>query len=238
MNDVIISGLIKGSDFQDVSNDGILLQVATRIGRGNNADPDVFNVLAYGNSAEFIRQHGRSGLRMVAQGRISSEKLGTDNYHTVITLSRVLSIGESRTGTDFTQAVISGTVRCNEVKQTSRGTTLAPFNVKNVRQYKTRDGNQGEYTTYLNATAWSDTAEELQSSGRIPCEDEFAVISGILKPNSYEKDGETVNKVDVWINDITFSSVSESSSDTNDTPFTPTDTVSQGDYKDGESAPF
>ena len=240
MNDVIISGLVKGNDFESVSNDGVMFKVATRIGRGNNADPDVFNVLAYGNSADFVRQHASSGLRIVGQGRISSEKLETNNYHSVITLSRILSIGESRTGTDFTQAIVSGEVKSDGIKQTSKGTNLAPFNIKNVRTYRTRDGNEGTYTTYLNATAWSDTASRLEAEGKVPCENEFAVITGILKPNSYEKEGETINKIDVWVNDIVFSDeMSGSPQETTQMESSsPPPTNTSSEYKDGESAPF
>jgi len=239
MNHVVLSGLIKGNDFQDVSNDGILLRVATRIGRGNNADPDVFNVIAYGKAAEFVRQHAQSGLRIVAEGRLSSEKLETSNYHTVITMHRVLSIGDSRTGVDFTKAVVSGTLRADEVKTTSKGTNLIPFNVKNVRRYKTKEGNEGEYTTYFNATAWSDKADALVQEGRIPCNDEFAVINGILKPNSYEKNGETVEKIEIWVDDITFTPQNESSENNESTQSQEEPpTFSETDFKDGESAPF
>jgi len=239
MNHVILSGLIKGNDFQEVSNDGLLMQVATRIGRGNNADPDVFNVLAYGKAAEFVRQHAESGQRIVAEGRLSSEKLGTNNYHTVITLHRVLSIGDSRTGMDFTQAVVSGTLRAEELKTTSKGTVLAPFNVKNVRQYRTRDGNQGEYTTYFNATAWSDKAEQLQAEGYVPCQDEYAILNGILKPSSYEKEGETVNKIEIWIDDINFSGAQASSSPAEQATETADSTPPpSSSYKSAEAAPF
>lgn len=238
MNEVLISGLVKG-DFQEVSNDGVLFQIATSTGR-NNADPDVFQALAYGKTAQFFKQHAESGKRLVAQGRISSEKLGTDNYHGVITVSRILSLGESRTGMDFTQAVVSGTVRCQEVKETQRGTKLAGFNVKNVRHYRTREGNEGEYTTYLNATAWADTAESLEAEGRIPADDEFAIMSGILKPNSYEKDGETIHKTDIWINDIIFASEGSPDDQTAPERQEQEETVEapEGNYKNAENPPF
>lgn len=240
MNQVIISGLIKGNDFQEVSNDGLLMQVATRIGRGNNADPDVFNVLAYGKAAEFVRQHAESGQRIVAEGRLSSEKLGTNNYHTVITLHRVLSIGDSRTGMDFTQAAVTGTVRADELKTTGKGTTLAPFNVKNVRHYRTRDGNEGEYTTYFNATAWGDKATSLQEAGHVPCNDEYAVLNGILKPSSYEKEGETVNKIEIWIDDINFSGAQASSGNAQEANTETADSTPppSSSYKSAEAAPF
>lgn len=237
MNEVIISGLVKG-DFQDASRDGVLFRIATSTGR-NNSDPDVFLALSYGNAAQFLKQHAVSGNRVVAQGRISSEKLDTDNYHTVITVTRILAISEGHIGMDFTHAVVSGTVRCDEMKQTQRGTSLAGFNVKNVRHYKTREGVEGEYTTYMNATAWADTAERLQAEGRIPSNDEFAVISGILKPNSYEKDGDTVNKTDIWINDIVFSGEAPDVPEAEDEEEEASEAdAPAGEYKSAEQPPF
>jgi single-stranded DNA-binding protein len=240
MNQVIISGLVKGNDFQSVSNDGLLFKVATRSGRsGNNADPDVFNILAYGKAAEFVRLHAKSGLRIVAEGRLSSEKLGTNNYHTVITIHKVLSVGQSQTGNDFATATVSGTVRADAVKTTSKGTSLVPFNVKNTRIYKTRDGNTGTYVTYFNAIAWSEVASTVESM--LPIKDEFSVISGNLKPSSYEKDGENVDKIDIWINDINFVNSSTLSTGSSNDEVPEEDNVSipsSIEYKDGESEPF
>lgn len=203
MNEVTMSGVLKGG-FEEVSNDGIKFTLVNRNQRGEISENEEFVVLAYGNSAQFLSQHAKSGKRVVIQGRLSSEKLGTDNYHTAITASRVLSIADSSQGIDYTHAVISGRANSDGLKRLDNNnkTPLINLNVANVRVYKTKTGEVNEYTTYLGGTVWGARAEELADSYEFPFEGVEVLFDGILKPRSYEKDGETVHKIDVWVNNL------------------------------------
>lgn len=204
MNEVTMSGVLKGG-FEEVSNDGVKFTLVNRNQRGDISENEEFIVLAYGNSAQFLKQHAQSGKRVVIQGRLSSEKLGTDNYHTAITASRVLSIADSSQGIDYTHAVISGTAKSEGLRrlENNNKTPLINLNVANVRTYKTKAGEVNEYTTYLGGTVWGARAEELSDSYEFPFDDVPVLFDGILKPRSYEnKDGESVYKIDVWINNL------------------------------------
>jgi len=211
MNEVILSGIIKG-DFEEVSNDGVKFLVLNRGRSGNDADE--FICLAYGGSAGFLRQHAESGKRVVLQGRLSSEKLDTENYHTAVTVSRILSIADSSNGLDYSHATISGLassdglIRLNNKNQTP----LINLNVKNKREYRNADGEVNEYTTFLGGTLWGRTAEDFDESNSFPLQDVPVVFEGILKPRTYEnRDGDTINKIDVWVNTVNVFSPSSSS---------------------------
>lgn len=205
MNDVIISATLKGQ-FEEVSNDGVQFTLLTRGGR-NSSSLDEFTVLAYGNAAKFLRQHANSGDRVVAQGRLSSEKLNTDVYHTAVTINRVLSVSSPESGIDYARAVVSGSATCEGIRSVGdNGKTLASFNIANTRRYVSRDDEERTYTTYLGATVWGDRASQLEEEGLIPAQDVDVTIEGLLKPRSYNnKDGNEVNKIDIWVDDIVFS---------------------------------
>jgi single-stranded DNA-binding protein len=204
VNDVIISATLKGN-FSEISNDGVQFTLVTRGGRGNNS-LDEFTVLAYGNSAKFLQQHAKSGDRVVAQGRLSSEKLDTEVYHTAVTVTRVLSVSESGSGIDYSRAVISGIATCEGVRSVgANDNKLASLNIANVRKYVSRDGEERSYKTYLGASVWGDAAQRLEDEGLIPVTDGNVIVEGILKPRTYEnKDGISVGKVDIWVDDISF----------------------------------
>jgi single-stranded DNA-binding protein len=204
MNEVIVSGIIKG-DFEDVSNDGVKFLA---LNKGRNGESEEFICLAYGNSASFLRQHAESGRRVVLQGRLSSEKLDTENYHTAITVSRVLSITDSSQGMDYTHAVISGLASSDGLTRLNNKnqTPLINLNVANKREYRNAEGETQEYTTYLGGTIWGRTAEAVEEAYEFPMSNVPVVFEGILKPRTYEnKDGDTINKIDVWVNTINVS---------------------------------
>lgn len=211
MNELILSGIVKG-DFEDASRDGIKFLV---LNRGRNGEAEEFVCLAYGGSANFLRQHAESGNRIVLQGRLSSEKLDTDVYHTAITVSRVLSISDSSSGMDYAHATISGLASSDGMTrlQNKNQTALINLNVANQREYRNNEGEVQVYTTYLGGTAWGRTAEEMEAAYEFPMKDVPVVFEGILKPRTYEnKDGETINKIDVWINTINVASGTPTSS--------------------------
>jgi len=205
MNDVIISASLKGS-FQEISNDGVQFCLVARGGRNSSA-LDEYTVLAYGNSAKFLQQHAKSGDRVVVQGRLSSEKLESDVYHTAVTVNRVLSVSPAQNGIDYSKAVVSGLATCEGVRSVGEGgKKLASFNIANSRRYVTKDGEERAYTTYLGATVWGERAEQLEEQGLIPTEGREITIEGILKPRTYQnKDNQSVNKIDIWVDDIIFS---------------------------------
>ena len=209
MNEVILSGIVKG-DFEDASRDGVRFLM---LNRGRNGESEEFICLAYGGSANFLKQHAESGQRIVVQGRLSSEKLDTENYHTAITVSRVLSISDSSSGMDYSHASISGLATSDGLTRLNNAnqTPLINLNVANKREYRNSDGDVQEYTTYLGGTVWGRTAEDMEASYEFPMKDVPVVFEGILKPRTYEnKDGETINKVDVWVNTVSVASASAS----------------------------
>lgn len=203
MNDVTLSGVIKG-DFAGVSNDGVQFIVVNRNQRGDISENEEFTVLAYGNSAQFLTQHAESGKRVVIQGRLSSEKLGTENYHTAVTVSRVLSVSDSSQGIDYSHASITGFATSDGLKrlENANQTALIGLNVANIRTYKNREGVVSEYKTYLNGTIWGASAEEAAENYSFPFDNVPVLFEGILKPRTYEKDGEKIGKIDIWINDF------------------------------------
>lgn len=203
MNDVTLSGVIKG-DFSEVSNDGVQFTIVNRNQRGDISENEEFTVLAYGNSAQFLTQHADSGKRVVIQGRLSSEKLGTENYHTAVTVSRVLSVADSSQGIDYSHASITGFATSDGLKrlENANQTALIGLNVVNIRTYKNREGVTSEYKTYLTGTIWGATAEDAAEKYSFPFDNVPVLFEGILKPRSYEKDGEKIGKIDIWINDF------------------------------------
>lgn len=203
MNEVTLSGVIKGS-FEKIGNDGVMFQIVTRAQRGE--ENDEFTALAYGESANFITQHGESGNRVVLQGRLSSEKLGSENYHTAVTITRVLSVTDSDKGMDYSYAVISGNARTDGIRylNNAKNTALVNLNVTNTRSYLNKDKEQKTYTTYIGGTIWSERAEDFANSvadrdlSSLP-----VVFDGILKPRTYQdKEDNTIRKIDVWVNNI------------------------------------
>lgn len=238
MNDVTISATLRGG-FEEVSNDGVKFTLVSSSGR---TELDEFIVLAYGNSAKFLQQHANSGDRIVAQGRLSSEKLDTDSYHTAVTINRVLSISPAENGIDFSRAVVSGLATCEGIKVVGQNKQLANFNIANSRQYVSRDGEERSYTTYLSATLWGDRATQLEEDGLLPANEESVMIEGILKPRSYtNKDGQEVSKIDIWIDDLVFAQAQYSSQPRRKSPpaeTRSTTSASAPQTKNLESSPF
>jgi single-stranded DNA-binding protein len=238
MNDVIISATLKGS-FQEISNDGVQFTLVSRGGRGSSS-MDEFTVLAYGNSAKFLQQHTQSGDRVVVQGRLSSEKLDSNVYHTAVTVNRVLSVSPAQNGIDYSKAVVSGLATCEGVRSVGEGNKkLASFNIANTRRYVTRDGDERTYNTYLSATVWGERAEHLEEQGLIPAEDREITLEGILKPRSYQnKEGQEVNKIDIWVDDIIFSEAHSSPEPRRRSQAEEKSTPKESTSKNLESSPF
>lgn len=198
-NEVILSGLIKGA-FEDVSNDGIKFNL---LQRGKSETNEEFILVAYGDSATFLKTHSKAGNRVVIQGRLSNEKLGTENYHSIITVGKVLSIAESSKGVDYNRITISGNGKAEATKSIGEKSTISNLNIANKRYYKDKSGETKEYTTYVSATIWNKTAEALANARIIPFENRDVLLTGVLKPRTYEKeDGSQIAKIDVWVNDL------------------------------------
>lgn len=200
INSVTLSGLING-EFTPVSKDGV--QFTVSIPNQNSQDlTDDFLVVAYGNSAQFLKQNAQSGYRVVLEGRLSSEKLDTDNYHVVVSTVRVLDINSNPAlGRDFTLGTVSGLASCKEVSLVgAKSTPVASLNINNQRTY-TKEGESFTYTTYLGASLWKDLAESVSSY--VPFTDQRVLVVGVLKPRSYENsNGARIYKVDIWANNV------------------------------------
>lgn len=203
MNLVTLSGVLDGG-FSPVSNDGVQFSVITKSTRNNVvADPDVFVVLAYGNAAQFLQQHAKSGNRLTLQGRISRENLGEGNWHTVITANHVLSISDSSQGMDFSNAIVFGKATSDGIRFTNSGKPVLSLNLENTRTYRSKDGNVSEYRTFIDATAWTNLAEDLAQKYSFPLTEAPVLVTGLLKPDNYTKDdGTQINKVVVWANEV------------------------------------
>jgi len=198
MNDVTLSGIISGS-FQEYGNDGILFKAVVSAGSNNS---DEFTCLAFSNNASFIKHKGKSGQRIVFQGRLGSDKLGTENYHSALTVGRVLAITDSDNGTDSASIVVTGESEVQDIRYVGqKETPLVPIKMTNLRSFRGRDGQTNTYKTFIGASAWSDRAVALNASspeGVYPL-----VVSGFLRSRNYEnQDGDTIEKIDVWVQEV------------------------------------
>lgn len=190
MNAAVISGIRKG-DFSEAPNGGVRF---TLINVGKQDYHDEFEVVAYGQSAAFLEHNSSSGDRVVVFGRVSSDKLGTDNFHHVINVTRVLSVSEGDKGVDFNYAVVSGSSDIDAIQETERS-KFARISTRNIRTYQDQS-----FTNFVNATAWAERADELESSlGELPAKGVPMVYEGMIRPRTYDKDGETVHKIDLWV---------------------------------------
>lgn len=205
MNVFFVSGLIAGK-FEKVSNDGISFSVTTK----NKDRVESYSAVAYGEAAKRLQTGARSGDRVVIQGRLGSEKLNTDVYHGVLSVSRVLGISDAESGVDFTYAVVAGEATANELSYTGNGAPVVNLSILNKREYKDKEDNVQEYKVYVTGTLWNDRADALNNSTTLPAT--FGtVIGGQLKPKSYEnKQGKQVSKIDIWVEDIQKTALSDS----------------------------
>lgn len=196
MNDVTISGILDGN-LEDYANDGAMFNVL--VSSGDNSDR--FTCLAFGNTASLLRAKANSGDRLVMQGRLSGEKLGTEKYHTAVSVSRVLAITASENGIDAAQIVVSGDTEVKDlINVGAKDTSLVPLRMVNYR-YFTRDGKTDTYKTYLGASVWAERAEALNSA--IGAGQFNLIVSGFLRARTYEdRDGDTIGTVDVWVQDV------------------------------------
>lgn len=208
MNVFFASGLLTGQ-FDKVSNDGISFTLTTK----NKDRVENYICVAYGEAAKRLQGGARSGKRLILQGRLGSEKLNTDVYHGILSVSRVLGITDAEAGVDYTYAVIAGEAEAKELAYTGNGAPVVNLSILNKREYKDKEGNVQEYKVYVTGTLWNDRAESLNSSTTLPAS--FGtVIAGQLKPKSYEnKEGKQVNKVDVWVEDLQKTAASDMVSD-------------------------
>lgn len=202
MNDVTLSGIIS-TNFEEYGNDGILFQtsVSSPGYAGKERQVDDFVCLAYGNAAQLLRQRGKSGQRIIFQGRLGSEKLGTDKYHSALTVARILGLTDAENGTDTAHIVVSGASEVQDIRYVgSKDTPLVPIRMTNMRYFK-KDNEVLEYRTYVGASVWGDKARTLNetTSG----EDIPIIIYGFLKPRSYQdRDGDDIGKIDVWVQEV------------------------------------
>lgn len=201
MNDLTLSGIISEA-FSDYGADGISFPVLTTQGSSSNtqAISDQFTCLAFGNTAALIKARANSGDRIVIQGRLGSEKLGTEKYHSAITIGRVLAITEAEKGTDFSNIVVSGDAEIQELKYVgAKDTALVPIRLTNYR-YFTKDGETQTYRTFIGGSVWGDRAEAL---GQHAGTERPVTLLGGLRARSYEdKDGDTIEKIDVWVQEV------------------------------------
>lgn len=217
MNVFFASGLLSGQ-FDKVSNDGISFKLTVK----NKDRVEEYTCVAYGEAAKRLQSGVRSGERLVLQGRLGSEKLNTDVYHGVLSVSRVLAVTDAEAGVDYTYAVVAGQAEAKELAFTGNGAPVVNLSILNKREYKDKQGEVQEYKVYVTGTLWNDRADALNNSMTLPASFP-TVIGGQLKPKSYpNKDGKTVNRIDVWVEDMQKSSGEELSSGSAQEVSTPT----------------
>lgn len=198
MNAAVVSGIRKG-DLSEAPNEGIRFTLLTT---GNQGHHDEFEVVAYGQSAAFIEHNTSSGDRIVVFGRVSSDRLGTDQFHHVINTTRVLSTGESDKGVDFNFAVVSGESEIDAVQQTERS-QFARISTRNLRHYQDQ-----VFTSFVNGTAWGERADALASEvGNLPAKNVPMVYEGMMRPRTYQNDeGLDIHKIDIWVQEYSLAS--------------------------------
>lgn len=195
MNAAVISGIRKG-DLEPLENNGVKLTLFIA-GQNPNVPDEEFIVAAYGQTAEFLQHMTQSGDRIAVFGRISSEKLGTENFHKVISAWHVLAVGDSEKGADFSYAVVSGTADLSDIREAGRSTVMR-VDTKNIRVYQDR-----EFTNYVSGSAWGETADAIAAAaGGAPSSGVNIVYDGPVRAGSYQRqDGATIHTADIWIRD-------------------------------------
>jgi len=204
MNSVTISGIVV-DDFNVVRADTVHFLVGNK-GR-DDGETVLFDVIAHGDIAKRLQSKVKSGQRIVLQGRLSSEKLSEDDptYHNAIVVSRVLS-EDGSSGMDYSNIVIEAMVNCNEVKTVgAKAQAVANLDLKAIRRFKDKEGNEKSFTSFLSASVWGERAEALRAA--LPFTDQPMFITGTLRPRQYEnKEGNTVKRIDIWVDELTLTS--------------------------------
>lgn len=205
MNIVVVSGVIT-SDFSQVSNDGLLfdVQVVTSGGKeGAVPIKESYMAVAYGKIAERLDVDASEGKRVIFEGRISSEKVGGEEFNHVLNISRLLSVADNKASDfDYARGTIGGTTTSKPMNELASGAFVVNFNVKTVRVYEDKKTKEmKEYKTFVDAAAWNELARSYNNTYQSVA-DESITLSGPLKPSSYERNGENVRRIAIWATDI------------------------------------
>lgn len=200
MNIVTISGIVKGG-FNDLRQDTKHFVLVNK-GR-DEGEVLEYDIVAHGDIATRLASNVKSGQRTVLQGRLSSEKFNEEDkvYHSVIVVSRVLS-DDGKSGMDYNSIMLEGVGNCSEVKQVgSKNQDVANIDIKHTRKFKDREGVEKSFSSFISASIWGERAKGIESS--LPFTDQPMIITGTLRPREYEnKDGNTVKKIDVWVDEL------------------------------------
>jgi len=220
MNNVFISGIVKGE----------AVAVPAKVREGEQPKPD--NVLrtivivdSKGNSKEFkaLALAGElgdkfkgipSGKRVILDGRIGSEELEPKSgiYQGVISVRRLIAVIDAMNGIDVAVGTVGGAASCEGLRFTESGTPIANLNIKNTRTFTKRDGSSPvTVTTYLNAVAWTDKAQQI--SQHLPLVDTQVVVSGMLVPSEYKSTkhgGAMISKIEVWADEVSIGGATSS----------------------------
>lgn len=103
---------------------------------------------------------------------------------------------------NYKQVTIAGNLTADpELKSTQNGTSVLNLSVAVGERKFNRDTDEWEdgETLFIRGTAWRDLAEHIDASA---VKGSRVIVVGELKPNSYEKDGVTVNTVELDIQDF------------------------------------
>lgn len=193
MNHVTLSGILKGPAVD--SGRGVKFTLVT-MGRQQQAEE--FVVVTFGETAEFMKHNVQSGQRVALAGRITSEKFGTDSFHSVIYAQRILAVGASEDGVDYAWASAGGIGSSEGPETSGGGTVYNRVNVRTVRSWVDRQsGEVNEFTTFVSGTAWEEKAESLPAF-----RDEAVSFGGFLTPRSYEKNGEDILAFNLSIQEL------------------------------------
>lgn len=205
MNVVVMSGVIT-SDFSKVSNDGALfdVQIVTSGGKEGAAPiKDSYMVAAYSKIAERLEKDAKIGQRIILEGRISSEKVGGEEFNHVININRVFAVVDNKASDfDYARGTIGGVATSKPLNELASGAVVVNLNVKTVRLYEDKTTKEmKEYKTFVDAAVWNDLARSYNNVYQ-GVEEEPITLSGALKPSSYPRNGETVHRIAIWATDI------------------------------------
>jgi len=80
-----------------------------------------------------------------------------------------------------------------------KSSVVASFRLANNRFYRQSNGDKGEATIYIDCEAWDSGAETI---GKLLAKGDGVVVSGYLKMDNWEKDGQKFSKLKLRVDEF------------------------------------